>query len=149
MFYSMDSNSRPLGVTLLSLLCAFGGSCGLVVSIGLIPKIDDTGRELLNEYGVPVPVFMVYMIAMMLAGAAGGVGMWLGRAWGWWLATGYTVYAVLRAANALVQVWLLSSTPEFADMDPGRHYAKFIGRVIINGLIVLYLFRWKRSTTLG
>lgn len=149
---------RPVGITILATLNLIGGVAILAMQVVLAVRMTDAIE------GVGISPIQAH-VALAFLGALGlvaGVGMLLGRRWGWWLGAFYLTYSVARNTNALI------SLPDLAEqfgVPPEKavtHFVKFGGRVIIHSLLCWYFFtpkveayfqvgavgRWKRLAAL-
>jgi hypothetical protein len=52
--------------------------------------------------GASITFLFLSSLFLGLLGLAAGVGIWLGRPWGWWLATYYSLYLALRGLNGVL-----------------------------------------------
>lgn len=68
-----------------------------------------------------------------------GIGMWLGKVWGWWVGAFYYLYAVARSLNVL---FLLKIGDQGIEMT-GKYYIKYGGKMLISLLILAYFFHPK------
>ncbi|HYO23556.1 MAG TPA: hypothetical protein VEQ85_01255 [Lacipirellulaceae bacterium] len=142
---------RPAGIAILSALAIFGGLVigGLLLYFALyLPPSERRrmGQGVSETLGVPPSLLIASVAFLGLLGAASGIGMWLGRKWGWWLGSFWQVYALFRNANALYATYQLSSIlpPEELAAMPGglaKYYIKFGGRAIISALLYWYFFK--------
>ncbi len=125
---------KPLGVMLLALLYIAVGA----VSFLFLAK---QGAGAIGGTGAVRALFLLMLVIYPSLGLAAGVGMWLGRRWGWWLG----VFGVVSAA--LRNLWVIAGLPSLmTGMGVGGRgatilYARFGFRVVLAGLIAVYLFR--------
>jgi hypothetical protein len=124
---------RPLGIWLLSGLHLVAG---LFFSFGVFFLLR------LREGGNPVLLRFWFLIPMMgivaALGLGSGFGMWLGKRWGWWLATFYYTWGVLGVIADLGFALVANGTGGLAPILP-RELTLFV----IHGLILAYLLRRK------
>lgn len=136
----MGEEPRPIGVTLLALLHIVGGLIGglMVLLAFLTRNISDFSASIL---GIPMWLAVIPLIVAMTLGFIAGFGLWSGRAWGWWMAVIYYTYSIMRNAGTVLLALMLTQGQESATIDVHRFVYKHGGRVLIDTLIMLYLFR--------
>lgn len=105
--------------------------------------LTDFGRisRGMADVGLPPALFVASMLFLAGIAIASGIGMWLGRRWGWWVATFYYVYGIARAANGLFTVMAIEGDWEASARGPEYYYIKFAGRILVHLLILLYFFK--------
>lgn len=133
-------NHRPLGVSILAVLHLLGGALLFVVQFLLFANLGAV-EQALDSIGMPPLLLVVGVIFLSLLTLASGVGMWMGRRWGWWLAAFYYVYSVFRNATAIVTIMMVAD--QFAGARRGVDYylIKHGGRIIVHALLFLYFFK--------
>jgi len=132
-------SDRPVGITLLSILHTIGGSILLVVVLSHLPSANET-EEALQSVGSSA--WLVSFAGLFLAFLAlgSGIGMFLRTRWGWWLAAFYYVHSILRSLSALANI--ISMLDEWeGTRSPEHYYVKHAGRIVLNSLILMYLFQ--------
>jgi hypothetical protein len=136
-----DANrQRPLGISILAILHFGGGILLGALQFPLLANFDELQGPL-RTVGL-APVLLVIGVGFLaLLAIAAGVGMWLGRKWGWWLGTFYYVYAIARNAAALVTVANMADELAAGPHGPGYYYVKHAGRIVVHLLILLYFFK--------
>jgi len=149
--YMVATRSRPIGVTLLSILAILGGIgfVGLAALTTFFLLSTDEPRviaERLATIGIPLPLLIVGLAFLIVLSIGSGAGMWVGERWGWYLATFGYAYAIVRNLNAIWITHGIFSSMSAADLAVmphglGYYYFKFSARVVISGLILLYLFK--------
>lgn len=83
--------------------------------------------------------FSVLLLGIINLGS--GIGMWLGKRWGWYLGAICYCYAIIRNSVALVQLSQILRVFNHLQQEAGLSYIKFSARIIGNGLILSYLFK--------
>jgi hypothetical protein len=138
---------RPIGVSIFSVLHVIGGLAALgLLGVGVSLRNDAKVQEALVAIGIPFAAIAFGIGFLGLLGIVAGVAMWRGAKWGWYLASFYYAYAIVRNANALAtisQVFQLLPDAELADMSrgPGYYYVKFGGRLVVSILLYSYFFK--------
>jgi hypothetical protein len=128
---------RPLSVTLISILLIVGGVILTVTQLFALKSINDASAGI----GIPAVLLQGSIAFLGLLGIAGGVGAWMGKKWGWWLAIFYFAYALGRNVNAIISI--KDIVDQFGAPSQGMafYYIKYGIRVLWNGLIFLFLVR--------
>lgn len=122
-------NQERNTVRFLAVLTVVSGMVGLLGGIVVIGSIGDDSLVA----GIPRPYLLISWIFTIGLGLATGVGMWLGRPWGWWLATYYFLW---KALNGLTGV--LGSLSSEPSMSVLRQYG---WDVFFGTVLVIYLCR--------
>ena len=120
-------------VSVISTLLLIFTVLGLAVLAQIFAAEPSGGPGGVSVWPVLVPVMIKN--AFM---AAGAVGLFLGRKWGWYVLVAYFVYAVGK------NVGMAALTAAYADAigdEVGRYLVRYCGRVITHGLFVLALFK--------
>jgi hypothetical protein len=128
---------RPIGISILAVLGILGGIAILVMQI-FTAKHYDTAAE---YSGVSAISMLVNLTILGIWGLLSGIGMWIGKKWGWWLGATYISYSVLRNANALLTISEIVAQNPDQSIDATKYYIKHIGRVIIHSFIACYYFK--------
>lgn len=131
---------RPFGIKVLSILTFFGGLFALLLIL------RTTGTP--DNYPSEMPPWLFFWISFLIIGVLNffsGIGLWLGKKWGWWVASFNFSYSIARGLNAL---YILSISDVFAEVAT-KQYIKFGGRIFISALILVYLFRKRILTYFG
>ena len=136
----MQVRDRPLGVTILSVLHLLGGLMILPLLAVLFANSAEAQKPL-QELGLPFEVLVAGVCLLAVNSVFSGIGLFLGRKWGWWLAAFYYVYSIARHGNALFLTYQLTELDGGGGRGIGYHRAKFAGRIIVAVLILFYLFR--------
>jgi hypothetical protein len=75
-------------------------------------------------------------------GCASGIGMWIGKKWGWFLGSFFYAYFIITNINTLIAIpTLMERFGNEAARDPSYYYLKYGLRLIIRILIYIYFFR--------
>ena len=96
---------RPLGVSILSVLHIIGGALALLMTPLLVVGFmrgGDEAAQVFERFGFTPAVILVAIGLLGALALASGVGMWMGRAWGWRLATFYYANRIVTNAAAAV-----------------------------------------------
>lgn len=149
--YMQVKPPRPAGIAILSILAILGGImiAGLLLyfAVYLPPsKRREMGQGVSETLGVAPSLLIAAVVFLGVLGTASGIGMWLGRKWGWWLGSFWYLFATFRNANALFVTYQLSSTMPAEELAAlpggvGKYYLKFGARVIISALLYWYFFK--------
>ncbi|GIP56024.1 hypothetical protein [Paenibacillus vini] len=129
------SYDRPMGVTLLAILLVFGGLATLVTQMIAFNNLNETASLI----GVSGYFFQGAMAFLGLLGVTAGVGTWLGKKWGWWLALFYFAYAVIRNINVIISITSMLELYAGAYDVLIPAYLKYGVRIIWNGALLVYL----------
>lgn len=139
-------NKRPVGIAILAWLHIIGGALG-ALAIG-VPLLRNTpeAREALSQNGMVPFLLLTALVFLCVLACLSGIGLWLGRWWGWFLGAFYHAYGVVRNVCALVMIpYLLGSLrPEElaqAGYGLGFYCCKHAARIIVHTLIYLYFFK--------
>ena len=131
------ARSRPVGVTILALLF-------LITGVGLVALLATAWPTLLDglgQIGVSAPMLLYSLILPTILGFVAGVGLWIGRPWGWWAATVASLLNIVRNVQGLVVllglVQALDGLSEAATMALVRDAASVIGQ----SLLLAYFFK--------
>jgi len=119
---------RPLGIRLLAASFLVGGSAFLGTRIYY--------RNVLTSSGVIAPF---YLALLALAGIGAGLGIWWGKTWGWWLASFYLAYAIVRYANTMLSIPAIALQLNASGDEVMAIYLKYGARIIGHGLLLFYL----------
>ena len=138
----MQVRERPLGVTILGVLHLLGGLLMLAPLAMFLPNSGEAQKRL-QEIGLPLWLLVAGFCLLAFVGVLSGLGLFLGRKWGWWLAAFYYVYSIGRHANALVFTFQLSEMEAGGGRGVDFYRAKFVVRILIAVLLLAYLFRGK------
>ncbi|MDM4015868.1 hypothetical protein [Roseiconus lacunae] len=131
---------RPRGISILAFLAMTGG-IGLF-SVPVTYAISwEQARTAFQETGFH-PVFaLVSLVFLAVLALVGGIGMWRGMKMGWWLGCFYYVYAIFRNGATILNIALVSDSFVAEDQGADQFGAKYVIRVAINFLLVLYFFK--------
>lgn len=134
----MEGNyDRPIGVSILAILMAISG-VGLLIIQLLAFSVPNEASPLV---GVTNTFIQAAIGFLGLLGLAGGVGMWLGKKWGWWLAMFYFAYAITRNANALLSINHISDQYGALEQNLTSYYIKYGIRILWNVLLLYFMCR--------
>ena len=132
--------SRPIGVSILSVLHFLGGFLLLAAQALMLANLEAV-EESLQIIGIPPVLLILGVMFLTVLVFASAVGMWMGTKWGWWLAAFYYMYSIFRNATALYTVLSMADQLEGAHRGPGYYFAKHSIRIIIHFLLFLYFFK--------
>lgn len=128
---------RPLGITILSILSILSGLGVLILQI----LYNETLVQLMNEFEFSSMILVISVTFLALTSLISGVGMFLGKKWGWWLGAFCIIYAIIRNANALISIFNMTDYIESSTKGLKYYLTKHIGRIITNGLVFTYFFK--------
>lgn len=133
----LPENPRPVGITILSVLYFLSG-----IAILAIPFLFQ-GASLKGFESIGVSEIGAYLSIGFLAllGIFAGIGMWIGKKWGWWLGAFYILYSIARNTNALIMIPSVVEQYGAQDIEVTSFYIKHGGRVIFHSLLLLYFFK--------
>lgn len=133
----MEGNyDRPFGVKIIAILMLLGGIILLITQISAFKILSEASSLL----GVSSLFFQAAFGFLGLLGVAGGVGMWVGQKWGWWLAIFYFTYSLTRNLNMLVSIPGIMEQYG-ASSNVAGHYIKYGLRVLWDILLLNYMCR--------
>lgn len=124
--------------TFISILAFFQFLGGIGLFLLLITSDMTPLASILNISNVNMFI-PISILGVMSLGAA--IGMWKGKRWGWYLGAIVFCYAIFRNGYALSQVIGMSNIIETSGESTDSYFIKYVGRVIINGLVLLYFFK--------
>jgi hypothetical protein len=134
----MEGNyDRPIGVTILALLMAISGLGLLILQLIAFSVLNEAS----SLVGVTNTFFQAAIGFLGFLGVAGGVGMWLGKKWGWWLALFYFAYAITRNVNALLSISDISDQYGALEQSLTSYYIKYGIRILWNVLLLYFMCR--------
>lgn len=144
----MEYRERPVGVSILAGLHVAGGVLGVIFTVFMALKVYKNPEYLENISMLGIPPLLIFFAVLFICVLAflSGVGMWIGRKWGWFLGSFYYIYSVFISTNALVTINIMTnslSPEELAEMSrsPSYYYTKHIMKIIIHSLLYLYFFK--------
>jgi len=82
--------------------------------------------------GTSTTFLLLSSLFLGLLGLAAGIGIWIGKPWGWWLAAYYSLYLALRGLNGVLSSLLM-----------GESASALLGygwRLVIGVVLAVYLF---------
>ncbi|WP_410768950.1 hypothetical protein [Fontibacillus sp. BL9] len=129
------SYDRPMGVTLLAILLVLGGLGTLVTQLMAFSNLNETA----SIVGVSSYLFQGAVAFLGLLGVTAGVGTWIGKKWGWWLALFYFAYAVIRNINVIISISNMFYLYEGSLSGSAMVYFKYAVRTLWNCLLIFYL----------
>ncbi len=134
--------TRPIGISILSVLYIIGGIGGLGITILNIQALmGDTASQTFDKLGVSSIYVVISFLFLGILVLAGGIGMWCGKKWGWWLGALYLMYSVARNIDALIMIPIVAERFSIPEAGLAQYYIKHGGRIVINLLFVLYFFK--------
>lgn len=125
---------RPKLISVLAFFCFLSG----LLSISLLLSNNDFVQEIFF-LDISTIYFSVLLLGIIYLGS--GIGMWLGKRWGWYLGAICYCYAIIRNSFALVQLSQILRVFNDLQQEAGLGYFKFFARIIGNGLILSYFFK--------
>lgn len=128
---------RPMGVSLLSALMIISSVVLLISQVTAFKTLIEASSIL----GVSNVFFQGALGFLGLLGVVGGVGMWLGKKWGWWLAMFYFAYSMTRNVNVIISIQGISDQFGMSGQDIGVYYLKYGIRALWNGILLFYMCR--------
>jgi len=135
---------RPKGITVLSILHVLGGVAGLIL-IPYVAQQFSKAPEVAKGFsaaGFPPAVILSFLSIIAVVIIASGVGLWIGKKWGWYIGSFYYIYSILKSSNALLWLFYFMATlPQGEINDPYRHIIKHGITIIIHLLIYIYFFQ--------
>lgn len=131
---------RPLGVSILAVLHLIGG-IGLFFAQFLLWSRLDAMQQPMETIGIPPVVLLAGVMFLSLLALASGIGLWTGARWGWWAAAFYYVYGIFRNGAALLTLAQFAEHLEGGTRGPEYYFIKHAGRIVVHGLILLYLMK--------
>ncbi len=89
----MEERKRPIGISILSFLFIVGGVGGVIAFLLGIGSLDNpNAKQSLSMFGL-TPIKLVVLLSVLGGfSVAAGIGMWIGRKWGWYLGSLYCMY---------------------------------------------------------
>ncbi|MEW6104542.1 MAG: hypothetical protein AB1630_12135, partial [bacterium] len=131
-----NMKQRPLGITIFSIIYILVGMGIFIIQILFGKKMGDV-----SSLGISQLAFTISITFLGLLSFASGIGMWLGKKWGWWLGAFYCVYGVLRQVNVIIM--LPGIIAQFGEPQQGIEYywIKYAGRILCYSLLFLYFFK--------
>jgi hypothetical protein len=136
----MRIRDRPLGVSILGGLHLLGGLL-MLAPLAMFISNSEQAKEPLQEIGIPLWLLIAGICLLSLVGLLSGIGMFIGKKWGWWLAAFYYVYSIGRHGNALFLTYQLADLDDGGGRSVSFYRAKFAARILIAFLLLVYLFR--------
>lgn len=133
----VKEKQRPIGITILSVLSLIGG-------IGMVGVLMIYGKNLMGVtsiFNISALMIIGSVLFLGLWAIGSGVGMLLGKKWGWWMAGVYYVYAILRYLNVLVTVFSLADDLEATTSSIEYNFVKFSARIAGQIFVLSYLFK--------
>jgi hypothetical protein len=127
---------RPFGITILSTLLTVGGLL-MLASMWEIPVDLPKDVERVGFLGAQ-PHAATAFIGIL--GVAGGVGMFCGKRWGWWLGSILLWYSAVIEVSAIHDVASIARRHAVPALSVGLSYAGHLGEALIAALLSWYLF---------
>ena len=109
---------RPIGISILAGLHIIGSIIVAVIFLLYIPLLQNRPEfnKVVPLLGIsPATLFIVIGFVLALA-CASGIGMWMGKKWGWFLGSFYYAYFIITNINALIMIPVIFET--FGDEGP-------------------------------
>ena len=131
------TRKRPLGVSILAVLEVISAISLVAMQVAWgdtlsTVSVETTGSAFAGYYSMAV-----YAISGMIA----GVGMWLGKRWGWWAGTFGLMLGVLRNAKTLLAIPGIVQQYGLTLDESLSAYFKYGSRVVVQPLWFLYYFK--------
>lgn len=117
--------NRPSSISFLSFLYV------LVAVIGLIPIISN------NEISALFKSDNLFSIITLMLLILSSVGLFMGKKWGWWIVAFFTTFSILSKIPILY--WSFANIDFIPDV--GKFYLKNAGKMLVQTLILVYLFQ--------
>ncbi|MCX6708020.1 MAG: hypothetical protein NTW67_00005 [Candidatus Woesearchaeota archaeon] len=124
---------RPILISILAVLSIIGGIL-LAILLPVFILAKDAMAEGLALFEIPFWFLIFSLLFLTALSLAGGIGMWKGTKWGWWLAQFSFVFDIFRRLFALI------NTMAITDEVPTKMYLRAIG-AIVNILFIWYFFK--------
>jgi hypothetical protein len=115
---------RPVGITILALLNLLGGAAVLVIQAVQWNKL----AESLESIGVSSAIGFAAILFLGVLGVGAGIGMLIGKHWGWWAGAFYLFYSVARNLNILL---MIPSVTERSDGPEGDDLQKLMSSTVV------------------
>jgi hypothetical protein len=94
-----------------------------------------------NELNLSNPTVMASASIMVGWGILGGIGMWKGHSWGWWLGGLYLAQSTFKSGIAIYEILQITSQHPDEITDASKYYLRYIGRMIVHPLLIGYFFK--------
>lgn len=133
------SYDRPIGISLLALYLIVSG----LFMFGLQVIASNQQSSIADIFGAPRMLVTVSIVGLGLLGVASGIGIRMGKRWGWWLALVYFAYAALRNGNAIVTVPGLADAFGVSADKTTASILKYVVRLLFDIGLLVYLTREK------
>ncbi len=130
----------PTGVAILAILHLVGGTLLFGAQLFLWFHSESL-EDSLRFIGIAPAALIVSVAFLSLLTVASGIGMWMGKKWGWWLASFYYVYGVFRNAAALATIHTLADQLGDSVRGPGFYAVKHSVRILVHLLLLAYLLK--------
>jgi Flp pilus assembly protein TadD len=132
----VSGNRRPKGLTFLGALHVVGGIATIVAVVLGSDLISNT----LSGSGFDSQKSIVLAILHGLLSIAAGIGILLGKPWGWWLAAYSYLYGILRNISGVLAIpQMVASFGEPAD-GVVYTYMRVLGKTGVGVLVTVYWF---------
>lgn len=132
---------RPIGVTILAVLHLLGGA-GMLCVIPMMLSVDQQqAAEALDPLGASMGMMIASALLLMGLNLATGIGLFSRAPWGWRLGTFFCVFTIARSLNAMFTLAELQGDFILPGDRLELQFIKFGGRIVINGLLLMYYFR--------
>ena len=142
------TQQRPTGVLILAVLHIVGICLGTVMF--LVPFVQpDQLPNNFEEMGISIWKIILNMAIIGFLILFSGIGMLLGKKWGWYFAAYYYLNSLLRSGYTLLIIEQIYIHLDPADPEIQQAYTKYGGRFVIQLLLLLYLFRDNVLTFFG
>jgi hypothetical protein len=133
---------RPLGIAILSWLHMIGGAVGVTALFLANAK----AQEAVAATGMSADLVTCVAVLFCAFSFACGVGMWMGRIWGWYLGSFYWMYSLLTSVNALIPMpSAMNAAPSNEALDtahgPVFYYVTHGVRAAIGVFLYSYFFK--------
>ena len=119
---------KPMGINILSILALING----------IPIVIMTRDSMYtSDYRKLIAISFLFIGILAVSS---GIGMLLGKKWGWWLGSFYYAYAISRYFNTIITVGVMVVRSQLLISDATTYIIKYGIRIVIHCFILLYFF---------
>lgn len=133
---------RPIDLSLLVILSLGLSFVTLIPLLASDPSPWTIFSHFISRTGLMGAMIIISMLFNLASAGLCGIGIWIGKKWGWWGTLFYFAYSIARSLNGLFQT--ASVAQEFTE-DQARgtdfYFAKFGIRIVINIILFFYFFK--------